>query len=116
MHDSDSTPTRPGWVLALPALGSFMVALDTLVVSTALSTIREDFGASLASLEWTVNAYNLSFAVFLMAPPGLGDPFGRLPFVDGGLALFQIRSAAWPVAPNVGLLIAARAFQGVGAA
>jgi MFS family permease len=53
----------PGWVLALTSIASFMVALDALVVTTALSTIRVDFNASIEALEWTVNAYNLSFAV-----------------------------------------------------
>src|SRR4051794_3889924 len=116
MHDSDSTPTRPGWVLALTALGSFMVALDTLVVSTALSTIRHDLGASLESLEWTVNAYNLSFAVMLMTAAALGDRFGRRRMFVAGLALFTLASAACGFAPDTGTLIAARAVQGVGAA
>src|SRR4051812_32392652 len=116
MHDSDSTPTRRGWVLALTALGSFMVALDTLVVSTALSTIRHDLGASLPALEWTVNAYNLSFAVLLLTAAALGDRFGRRRFFALGLGIFAAASAACALAPDVGLLIAARAVQGAGAA
>jgi EmrB/QacA subfamily drug resistance transporter len=104
------------WVLVLASAASLMVALDTLVVSTALSTIRRDLGASLASLEWTVNAYNLSYAVLLMTGAALGDRFGRRRLFALGLAVFTLGSALCALAPNVGLLIAARAFQGIGAA
>jgi EmrB/QacA subfamily drug resistance transporter len=93
-----------------------MVALDTLVVSTALTTIRLDLGASLEELEWTVNAYNLSLAVFLLPAAVLGDRFGRRRLFAGGLALFVATSAACALSPNVGALIAARAVQGLGAA
>ena len=65
------------WVIALTGIGSLMAALDTLVVSTALSTIRVDLGASVEQLEWTVNAYNLSFAVLLITGAALGDRYGR---------------------------------------
>ena len=58
-----TTSPSPRWVLGLAGLASFMAALDTLVVSTSLTTIRSDLGASVEELEWTVNAYNLSFAV-----------------------------------------------------
>jgi EmrB/QacA subfamily drug resistance transporter len=93
-----------------------MAALDTLVVSTALSTIRVDLGASIEQLEWTVNAYNLSFAVFLMTGAALGDRFGRRNLYAAGLGLFAAASAACALAPDVGWLIAARAVQGAGAA
>jgi EmrB/QacA subfamily drug resistance transporter len=93
-----------------------MVALDALVVTTALSTIRIDFDASIEALEWTVNAYNLSFAVLLMTGAVLGDYFGRRRMLVVGLALFTAASAACALAPNVGLLIAARAIQGAGGA
>jgi MFS family permease len=76
------------WVLALASVASLMVALDTLVVSTALSTIRLDLGASVAELEWTVNAYNLTFAVLLMTGAALGDRFGRRRVFALGLAVF----------------------------
>ena len=105
-----------GWVLALTGVGSLMAALDTLVVSTALSTIRVDLGASIEQLEWTVNAYNLSFAVFLMTGAALGDRFGRRNLYAAGLGLFAAASAACALAPDVGWLIAARAVQGAGAA
>jgi MFS family permease len=71
------TKSKRAWVVGLTGLGSLMAALDTLVVTTALSTIRVDLGASIAQLEWTVNAYNLSFAVLLMTATALGDRYGR---------------------------------------
>jgi EmrB/QacA subfamily drug resistance transporter len=104
------------WVVALTGIGSLMAALDTLVVSTALSTIRVDLGASVEQLEWTVNAYNLSFAVLLMTGAALGDRFGRRNLYAIGLGLFTAASAACALAPEVGWLIAARALQGAGAA
>jgi EmrB/QacA subfamily drug resistance transporter len=93
-----------------------MVALDALVVSTALSTIRHDLGASIETLEWTVNAYTLSFAVLLMTGAALGDRFGRRRMFVGGLGLFVAASAACALAPTANWLIAARAIQGAGAA
>jgi EmrB/QacA subfamily drug resistance transporter len=104
------------WVLALTSVASFMVALDALVVTTALSTIRVDLGASIEALEWTVNAYNLSFAVLLLTGAALGDRFGRRRMFAAGLALFVVASIACALASNVGWLIAARAVQGAGAA
>src|SRR6266516_5366744 len=104
------------WVLALTGIGSLMAALDTLVVSTALPTIRIDLGASLAQLEWTVNAYNLTFAVLLLTGAALGDRYGRRNLYAAGLGLFTAASAACALAPNVGWLIGARAVQGAGSA
>jgi len=104
------------WVLALTSVASLMVALDALVVTTALSTIRRDLGASIEALEWTVNAYSLSFAVLLMTASALGDRFGRRRMFTAGLALFTAASAACALAPGIGWLIAARAVQGAGAA
>src|SRR4051794_3704943 len=104
------------WVVVLTALGSLMAALDTLVVATALSTIRLDLHASVEQLEWTVNAYNLSFAVLLMTGAALGDRYGRRNFYALGLGLFGAASAACALAPDAGWLIAARAVQGAGAA
>jgi EmrB/QacA subfamily drug resistance transporter len=102
--------------VVLTAIGSFMGALDTLVVSTALPTIRVDLGASVSQLEWTVNAYNLSFAVMLITAAALGDRFGRRRLYAMGLAGFALASALCALAPDVGWLIGARAVQGVGAA
>jgi EmrB/QacA subfamily drug resistance transporter len=107
---------RKGWVLVLTAVGSLMAALDTLVVAAALTTIRVDLGASLEELEWTINAYNLSFAVLLVTAAALGDRFGRRLMYATGLALFAAASAACALAPGAGWLIAARALQGAGGA
>jgi EmrB/QacA subfamily drug resistance transporter len=104
------------WVVALTAIGSLMAAIDTLVVSTALSTIRVDLHATIEQLEWTVNAYNLSFAVLLITAAALGDRFGRRRLYATGLGLFAVASAASALAPDVGWLIAARAVQGAGSA
>jgi len=103
-------------VVLLTGLGSFMAAVDTLVVSTALSRIRLDLEASVGQLEWTVNAYNLSFAVLLITAAALGDRFGRRRLYAAGIGLFALASAAAALAPDVGVLIAARAVQGAGAA
>src|SRR6266581_1003648 len=81
------------WALALTGIGSLMAALDTLVVSTALSTIRLDLGASVEQLEWTVNAYNLTFAVLLVTGAALGDRYGRRNLYAAGLVLFAGASA-----------------------
>jgi EmrB/QacA subfamily drug resistance transporter len=112
----NSTRGARGWVIALTGIGSLMAALDTLVVSTALNTIRLDLGASVEQLEWTVNAYNLSFAVLLIPAAALGDRYGRRRLYAAGLVLFTAASAACAVAPSVGWLIGARAVQGFGAA
>jgi EmrB/QacA subfamily drug resistance transporter len=115
MSDPSEKATK-SWVLALTSIASFMVALDALVVTTALSTIRLDLGASIETLEWTVNAYNLSFAVLLLTGAALGDRFGRRRMFAAGLALFVVASAACALAQSAGWLIAARAIQGAGAA
>jgi EmrB/QacA subfamily drug resistance transporter len=93
-----------------------MVALDALVVTTALNSIRIHLGASIQQLEWTVNAYTLTFAVLMITGSALGDRFGRRRLLGAGLALFSAASAACALAPNVGFLIAMRAVQGAGAA
>jgi EmrB/QacA subfamily drug resistance transporter len=93
-----------------------MVALDTLVVTTALPVIRVDLGASLPDLEWTVNVYNLAFACLLLTGAALGDRFGRRRMFAIGLTVFTVSSAAAALSPSVGALIAARAAQGAGAA
>ena len=108
--------TKQRWVLILCSVASLMVALDVTVVATALSTIRRDLGASINELEWTVNAYTLSFAVLLITGSALGDRLGRRRLFAAGLALFSAASAACALSPNIGLLIAARAVQGAGAA
>ena len=107
---------RQTWTLIVTSLGVFMTALDTLVVTTALPALRADIGASLSDLEWTVNAYNLAFACFLLTGAALGDRFGRRRVFAFGLLGFTAASAAAALSPSVGALIAARAVQGAGAA
>ena len=111
-----SQKTRTLWTFAVTAIGVFMVTLDNLVVTTALPVIREDLNASLESLEWTVNAYTLTFAVLLLTGAALGDRFGRRLMLAVGLGIFTLASAAAALAPTAGALIAARAAQGVGGA
>jgi EmrB/QacA subfamily drug resistance transporter len=115
-HPSHEREPHKTWTLALASLGLFMVALDTLVVTTALPVLRVDLGASLSDLEWTVNVYNLAFACFLLTGAALGDRFGRRRMFAFGLLLFTASSAAAALSPSVGALIAARAVQGAGAA
>jgi EmrB/QacA subfamily drug resistance transporter len=111
-----STRSSTRWVVALTGIGSLMGALDTVVVSTALTTIHAHLHASVAELEWTVNGYSLSFAVLLVAGAVLGDRFGRRRLYALGLVLFAASSAACAVSPNVAWLITARVVQGAGAA
>jgi len=116
MEDLQKFSATQRWVLALAAAGSFMAVLDAMVVTTALETLRHDLSASVTALEWTVNAYSLSFAALLMTGAALGDRFGRRRMYIVGLLLFAASSAACAVAPNTAWLIAGRAVQGVGAA
>src|ERR1700742_3310085 len=111
-----SASRRNGWTLGIVAVALFMVVLDNLVVSVALPTIHRDLGASIQALEWTVNAYVLSYAVLLLTGAALGDRFGRKRMFMTGVVLFTASSAAAALAPSIGLLVAARAIQGVGAA
>jgi len=104
------------WTFAITSVAVFMATLDNLVVTTALPVIREDLHATVESLEWTVNAYTLTFAVLLLTGAALGDRFGRRRMLAVGLAIFTVSSAAAALAPSAGVLIAARAAQGVGGA
>src|SRR5215467_12188 len=111
--------SRPGasrqWALVLTSAAFFMVALDALVVITALPTIHRDLGGSVSTLEWTVNAYTLKFAAGIITAAALGDRLARRRVYVVGLLLFTAASAACALAPSAGTLIAARAVQGVGA-
>src|SRR2546425_523473 len=111
-----SAKTRTIWTFAITSVAVFMATLDNLAVTTALPVIRKDLHATLASLEWTVNAYTLTFAVLLLTGAALGDRFGRRRMFVVGLAIFTVSSAAAALAPSAGALIAARAAQGVGGA
>src|SRR6185436_11771802 len=108
--------SRVIWAFVVTSLALVMVTLDNLVVTTALPDIRADLGASLEQLEWTVNAYTLSFAVFLLMGAALGDRFGRRRMFALGLGVFTLASAAAALAPSMGVLVAARAIQGAGGA
>jgi EmrB/QacA subfamily drug resistance transporter len=115
-----TTPTqdkaRRMWTLVIVSLGLFMMVLDNLVVNVALPSIHRDLGASIQTLEWTVNAYILAYAVLLLTGSALGDRLGRKRMFIAGISLFSAGSAAAALAPSIDLLIAARAIQGVAAA
>ena len=108
--------SRLGWVLGLTSTAYFMVVLDSSVVLTALPRMQRDLHASLASLQWTVNAYGIAFAAGIITAAALGDRFGRRRIFNIGLALFTLASAACALAPDTAELIAARTVQGLGAA
>jgi EmrB/QacA subfamily drug resistance transporter len=104
------------WTMAITSVALFMVSLDNLVVTTALPVIRRDLHASISQLEWTVNAYTLTFAVLLLTGAALGDRFGRRRMFVLGLLVFTAGSAAAALASSPTALDAARALQGVGGA
>lgn len=104
------------WVLGVTSLASFMMALDAMIITTAFAAIRSEFGSPVETLQWTVNAFNLVFAVLLLTGAALGDRFGRRRMFASGVALFIVASAACALAGNATALIAARALQGAGAA
>ena len=108
-------PSEKNWVLGITSLASFMMALDAQIITTAFATIRGDFGASVETLQWTVNAFNLTFAVLLLTGAALGDRFGRRRMFAAGIALFVLASVACALAGSAGSLIAARSVQGAGA-
>src|ERR671936_73895 len=111
-----SEKARMLWTFAITSIALFMVTLDNLVVTTALPVIREELNASLQQLEWTVNAYTLTFAVLLLTGAALGDRFGRRRMFVIGLAVFVTASTAAALAPSIEALVAARAVQGLGGA
>jgi len=107
---------RTFWTWIAVSVAVFMVSMDNLVVTNALPVIRVKLDSGLEGLEWTVNAYTLSFAVFLLTGAALGDRFGRRRLFAIGLTVFTLASAAAAMAPNIGTLVAARAIQGLGGA
>jgi EmrB/QacA subfamily drug resistance transporter len=108
--------SRTLWTFAVTSLALVMVTLDNLVVTTALPVIRKDLGAGIEGLEWTVNAYTLTFAVLLLTGAALGDRFGRRRLFAVGLGVFTAASVAAALAPSIDALVAARAIQGLGGA
>lgn len=116
MNQQAGRRSSAAWALVITSVAGFMAALDNLVVTTALPSIRKDLGGALEDLEWTVSAYTLTFAVLLMLGAALGDRFGRRRLFIAGLVIFTGASAGAALAPGIDALIAARAVQGVGAA
>src|SRR5881394_3288960 len=96
--------TRSVWTFVITSIALFMATLDNLVVTTALPVIRKDLHASLQGLEWTVNAYTLTFAVLLLTGAALGDRFGRRRMFTFGLLLFTGASAAAALATTANAL------------
>src|SRR3954451_6140080 len=96
---------HPGWTFAVVSIALFMVVLDNLVVTNALASIRHDLGATIQSLEGTVNAYTLAYAVLLPTGAALGDRFGRRRMFLTGLSIFTVASPAAALAPSTGALI-----------
>ena len=120
-HASPAEGDRSGrsaaaWTLVITSIALFMASLDNLVVTFALPSIRLRLHASLAGLQWTINAFTLTFAVLLVTGAALGDRYGRRRVFVLGLAIFTAGSAGAALAPGIGALIAARAVQGAGAA
>ncbi|MFB8211014.1 MFS transporter [Streptomyces sp. NPDC056010] len=116
MNQQSKGRAGAAWALVITSVAGFMAALDNLVVTTALPSIRESLGGEMEELEWTVNAYTLTFAVLLMFGAALGDRFGRRRLFLAGLTVFTGASAAAALSPGINELIAFRAVQGVGAA
>ena len=104
------------WAFAITSVAAFMVTLDNLVVTTAIPVIRRDLDAGIGGLEWTVNAYTLTFAVLLLTGAALGDRFGRRKLLAIGLAIFTVSSAAAAWRRRSALSTRARALQGLGGA
>lgn len=107
---------RGAWAVVITGLALFMASLDNLVVTTALPAIRVHLHTGLSGLEWTVNAYTLTFAVLLLTAAAVGERFGRRRTFTAGIAVFTAASALAAIAPNISFLIAARALQGAGGA
>src|SRR5258705_12044451 len=98
---------RAFWTYLASGVAVFMVSMDNLIVTNALPVIRTDLGTGLEGLEWTVNAYTLTFAVFLLTGAALGDRFGRRRMLGIGLVVFVAASAAAALAPDIETLISA---------
>jgi EmrB/QacA subfamily drug resistance transporter len=111
-----SEQNRRWWTLGAMSFALFMVMLDNTALNVALPSIQKDFNASLSALEWTVNAYTLTFAVLLVTGGRLGDIFGRRRMFLFGVVVFALASATIGFAPSDSWLVASRAIQGIGAA
>src|SRR6218665_2216930 len=112
-----SIEERKRWTaLVLLCLGELMIVLDTTIVNVALPSIRGDLGFTETALVWVVNAYMLTYGGFLLLGGRLGDLYGQKRLFLWGLAFFALASAACGLANSQGLLVAARAVQGLGGA
>ena len=111
-----SASNRRWWTLGAMCFALFMIMLDNTVVNVALPSIQRDLHTSLSALEWTINAYTLTFAVLLVTGGRLGDIFGRRRMFLFGVITFALSSAAIGFSPSDTWLIAGRAIQGIGAA
>src|SRR3954453_2154475 len=107
-----SEGNRRWWTLVAMCFALFMIMLDNTVVNVALPSIQRDLGADLSALEWTINAYTLSFAVLLVTGGRLGDIFGRRRMFLAGVVIFAVSSAACGLAPTDTALVIGRAVQG----
>src|SRR5437870_13876443 len=116
MTHKEKISARTWWTFAITSAALFMVTLDNLVVTTAIPVIRQDLHAGLSGLQWTVNAYTLTFAVLLMTGAALGDRYGRRRVLAIGIAIFTAASAGAALAPSIVALDVARALQGTGGA
>ncbi|WP_254606697.1 MFS transporter, partial [Sphingomonas bacterium] len=112
----DGTAARPGWTLAACILASSLAFLDGSVVNVALPAIARDLHAGAVGVQWTVNAYTLPLAALLLVGGALGDRYGRRRMLVGGIVLFALASLGCAAAPSLGMLLAARGVQGIGAA
>ncbi|TDD58614.1 DHA2 family efflux MFS transporter permease subunit [Kribbella antibiotica] len=115
MNTTDTSRRTGLLTLLVTSLGSFMVLLDGSIIFVALHEIQKDLGGALSQLQWTVDAYTLPFAALMLTAGTLGDRLGRKKVFLAGLVLFVLGSALCGFAPSVGLLIAGRVVQGLGA-
>ena len=114
-EDAKGTPGR-GWTLFAASLGFAMVQLDVSVVNVAIKPIGAEFGGGVSALQWVVSAYTLAFAALILTAGALGDRVGAKRVFNAGFVVFMVASAACGLAPSLGVLIAARVVQGIGAA
>ena len=112
----NSDDRRRWWALLVLCLGVLMIVLDTTIVNVALPSIRTDLGFTETALVWVVNAYMLTFGGFLLLGGRLGDLYGHRKLFLAGITLFTLASLACGLAQSQGVLVAARAVQGLGGA
>src|SRR5918911_3456625 len=108
--------TRKWWTLGAVAFGLFMIMLDNTIVNVALPSIQRDLDIGISELEWVFNGYALTFGVLMLTGGKLADLLGRRRIFIVGLAIFTAASLACGLAGSAGMLIGARALQGIGAA